>query len=173
MVYHPDDFAPSINDMCDNALSRMMVFQEGGLVVMEPGDAYVSNILERNKQLNTVEYDTIARARIADMHNDIVQGELPPFAVQLGGAAIISLAREAAFLGTGQTVIVPTSELSEDEVRTKLLMNERAVHDRKPVSIVTFELGSRGIASLVLGPTDDAWELYYESHRRAVRFLNS
>ncbi len=172
MVYDPEDFRESMDDMCDDAIRRMKAFHEGGLVLMQPGDAYVTEILRRDTKLNNVEYSTVTRARVVDIHNDLVDGELPDFAVHLGGAAIIALAREAAFLGAGQTIIVPTPELSEDEIRTKLLVNQSLLRERSPVSMATFQLGSYGIARLVLGPTEDAWELYYESRRRAVRFLS-
>lgn len=173
MVYDPEDFRESMDDMCDDALRRMLAFQEGGLVVMQPGDAYYSEVLERDRRLETVEYDTISKAKIADMHENIVKDGLPDFAVHLGASAIIILARQAAYLGAGQSVIVPTIEMSQDEVRTELLVNESRVRERELIPIVTFQLGSRSIASLVLGPTDEGWELYYESHRRAVRFLSN
>lgn len=163
-----------MDDMCDDALGRMLAFSEGGLVRMkEAGDAYFSKILERNDLLNNVEYETVLRARIVDIHNDLIGEDLPDYAVHLGGAAIITLARQAEFLGAQQTVIVPTAELADDKVREMLTLNHQQLHDRQPVPIATFRLGSYGVASLVLGPTDDAWELYYESRRRAVRFLSN
>lgn len=166
-LFHSDDFHDSIDDMCDDALRRMYAFQEGGLAVMQPSDAYYSEILRRDDVLEVVEFDTVARAVIAeDIHADVVRDELPDYALGTLAGATMVLARHAAHLGRGSDVIVPNQEMARGLIGEKLLLGKRNIEEKTRLSLLRYELGSLGTASLILGPDGSTWSLYYEAHRR-------
>lgn len=171
--FHPEDFRDSIDDMCDDALRRMYAFQEGHFDDMRPEDHYFSEIEQLNETLEVVEYDTQTRAVIAgDIHKDVIEDSIPDYVRDILGGATIALARHAAFRGRGSSVIVPTHEIARSYVSERLLLNSHVVQERKPVKIISYELGSLGTTSLIVGPCGEEWELYYDSHRRTslIRF---
>lgn len=167
----PADFRESIDDMCDDAIRRIYAMQEGGLGVMQPGDAFFSVVTHRDPKLNLVEFDTTIRAEIIDcIHRDVISTEPPEYVVEILGGAVIALSRRAAFLGVGSTVIIPDIATAQNHTRDTLLLRGSALDTEQPIlTLFTQRLGAAGLASLTLAEHDGFWKLYYEATRSVAQ----
>ena len=172
-MYDTDDFHDSIDDMCDDALRRMFAFREGGLAIMEPNDAYYSEIQNRDVLLDVIEFDTITRAEIVDdIHPNTFAEQVPDYFVDILAGAVVALARHASFLGRGSDIIVPSQELARNRVDERILLGKESLDKKKRLELVKYELGAIGATSLLLESGDGQWRLLYEAHDRVslVRF---
>lgn len=171
--YNSEDFRDTIDDMCDDAIRRMYAFQEGGLDMMElPGDQYVSQILLRDHAVGRIEFETSTRAEIVDaIHHDVIEGEVADYAIEILSGGVIALARYAAHLGRGSSVIVPDHDAAAAHVREKLLLDGGARNNKAPVKLFSHELGSLGLTTLMLNYGDDSWNLAYQASRRFSGFF--
>lgn len=171
--FNPEDFRDSIDDMCDDAIRRMYAFQEGGLdSVMLPGDEYVSQILMRDHAMGRIEYETSTRAEIVDtIHHDVIEGEVADYAIEILSGGVITLARHAAHLGRGSTVMVPNADMAASFVHEKLLLDGGARQNKETVKLFSHELGSLGLTTLMLNYGDDSWNLAYQASRRFSGFF--
>lgn len=134
---------------------------------MHPNDQYVSEIVKRDEVLEVVEFDTQTRASIIDdIHKDVIENTPPDYMLDILSGAMIALARHAAFRGRGSTVLVPNYEMARSHTTERLMLSGHVIKEKKPVNIFSYELGSLGVTSLVIGPNDDAWDLYYDAHHR-------
>jgi len=172
-MYDTDDFHESIDDMCDDALRRMFAFREGGLSMMEPNDAYYSEIQSRDALLDIIEFDTITRAGIIDdIHPNTFVEQVPDYFVDILAGAVVALARHASFLGRGSDIIVPNQELAKNRVDERILLGKELLDKKKRLALAKYELGAIGATSLLLESNDSQWCLFYEAHNRVslVRF---
>jgi len=168
--FHQEDFRDSIDDMCDGALRRMHAFYGGDLGAMQDNDHFYSEIIARDSELEVVEYDTQTKASIVDsIHGDVVECEiLPDYTLDILSGAMIALARHAAFRSRHSDVLVPTNDAARSYVSEKILLGGRVIAEKKPLKLLSYELGAASMTSLVIGPNHDDWELYYDAHHRVA-----
>lgn len=176
-MFKPEDFTESIDDMCDDALRRLLVYQEGHFDGMRKTDVYYSSITRRDPLLNLVEYDTIASAEIIDgIHNSLVKQPKPAdyFARVLGGAIVV-LARNGEFYARSNTVIVPDQASATDKATSRWMTADMEAESTTCLSLYSCELGSNGLTTLELAyDTDrDSWLLNYRATRSVARFLRN
>jgi len=174
-MYDSEDFRDSIDDMCDDAVRRMFAFREGGLMVMQPNDAYYSQVERRDELLDIIEFDTVTRAEIIDsIHSNTVESEIPDYFRDILTGAVIALARHAQYLGRGSDIIVPNYGMARNWVDDALLMGQQTMNEKNGLQIIRYELGAIGATNLLLSPGEDTWSLLYEAHNRTslVRFRN-
>ena len=168
-LFNPEDFGESIDDMCDDAVRRLYAFREGGLSTMHARDHYFSRILEREPRFRLISFQTELRAEIVDdIHEDVLSAELPDYALDILGGAVVALARHAAYHSRGSSGVMPNIETARSHVSGVMMMNEQNLKEKKPVKLFSQELGSLGLTTLVLNHDTAQWSLDYE----AVRIVN-
>ena len=165
--FDPADFRDSIDDMCDDAVRRMFAIQEGGLIVMQPGDLYVSDDLNHNELLEVTEFNTRLRTIIVDgIHPNVVEGALPDYTLEILSGAVMALSKHAAHLARGSSVIVPSREAAKEHSFERMMMSSKELKEGQRVSLLAYELGSLGMTSLLLDRDENDWTLAYEANRR-------
>jgi hypothetical protein len=167
--FQQEDFSESIDDMCDDAVRRMFAIQEGGLVTMHHGDLYVCDDFYHDEAHNVTEFTTRLKTVIADeVHRDVIEQDMPDYALEILSGAVIALANHAAFRGRGSSVIVPHREAARSHVYEKIMMQRKEIESGESVSLYAQELGSLGLVNLTLARDDDKWTLNYDSRRRTA-----